>query len=52
MKNFNLKALDYNTPVNGKIIDIIDERVIVDIGHKTEGILNKQYLEKLLLSVQ
>ena len=44
MKNYNLKALDYNTPVKGSIVDIIDERVIIDIGHKTEGILNKREL--------
>lgn len=44
MKDYNLKALDYNTPVKGKIVDIIDQRVIIDIGHKTEGILNKAEL--------
>jgi len=44
MEEYNIKSVDSNTPVEGRIIDIIDDGVIVDIGQKTEGILNKQEL--------
>jgi len=44
IEEYDLKSINYETPVKGKIIDIIDNNVIVDIGHKTEGILNKEEL--------
>ena len=44
MEEYNLKSVDSDTPVEGRIIDIIDDGVIVDIGQKTEGILNKEEL--------
>jgi small subunit ribosomal protein S1 len=44
MKDYSLKSADSETPITGKIIDIIENKVIVDIGQKTEGILNKEEL--------
>jgi small subunit ribosomal protein S1 len=44
IEDYDLKSINYNSPVQGKIIEIIDDNVIVDIGHKTEGILNKREL--------
>lgn len=44
IKDYDLKSINYETPVKGKIIDIIDNNIIVDIGHKTEGILSKEEL--------
>ncbi len=42
MKDYDLKAAASESRITGKIIDIIDDKVIVDIGQKTEGILNKE----------
>ncbi|MGE5340654.1 MAG: S1 RNA-binding domain-containing protein [Candidatus Omnitrophota bacterium] len=42
MKDYDLKSASSFSRITGKIIDIIDNRVIVDIGQKTEGILNKE----------
>jgi len=42
MRDFDMKSIDYSTPVNGTIIEINDNKVIIDIGRKTEGILNRQ----------
>lgn len=44
MKEFNLKVVDSNTPIEGRIIDFINNGVIIDIGQKTEGILNRDEL--------
>lgn len=44
IEDYDLKSINYNSPVQGKIIEIIDDNIIVDIGHKTEGILNKREL--------
>jgi len=44
MKDYDLKAAGASSRITGKIIDIIDNRVIVDIGQKTEGILAKEEL--------
>lgn len=44
MKNYSVKAVDTKTPVEGRIIDFIDDGVIIDIGQKTEGILKKEEL--------
>ncbi|MCK4765923.1 MAG: S1 RNA-binding domain-containing protein [Candidatus Aminicenantes bacterium] len=44
MESYSLKAAETGTHIDGKIIDIIDNKVIVDIGQKTEGILDKAEL--------
>lgn len=44
MKEYDLKSANTETHITGQIIDIIDNKVIVDIGQKTEGILNKEEL--------
>lgn len=44
MKDYDLKSAGSFSRITGKIIDINDNRVIVDIGQKTEGILNKEEL--------
>lgn len=44
IKEYDLKSIGFDTPVEGKIVDIFEDKVIVDIGHKTEGILNKAEL--------
>lgn len=44
MEEYSLKSIKQNTHVEGMIIDIFENNVIVDIGQKTEGILNKQEL--------
>ena len=44
LKEFNLKSVDSNTPVEGHIIDFINDGAIIDIGQKTEGILNRDEL--------
>jgi small subunit ribosomal protein S1 len=40
MKDYDLKATKAASRINGTIIDFIDDKVVVDIGQKTEGILN------------
>lgn len=45
MKKFDLQSVSFDTPVKGIIIDISDQRVILDIGRKTEGILNLEELK-------
>ena len=42
IKEYDLKTIGDNEPVEGIIIDIEEDRVIVDIGHKTEGILDRK----------
>ena len=44
MKEFSLKSVDSESPVEGYIIDFINDGAIIDIGQKTEGILNKSEL--------
>lgn len=44
MKDYDLKPTASEARMRGKIIDITDNKVIVDIGQKTEGILNKEEL--------
>jgi small subunit ribosomal protein S1 len=44
MEEYSLKTADSAARLTGKIIDIIDNKVIIDIGQKTEGILNKEEL--------
>jgi len=44
MNEYSLKEADTESRITGKIIDIIDNKVIVDIGQKTEGILAKEEL--------
>ncbi len=40
MKDYDLKATKAASRIDGKIIDFIDDKVVVDIGQKTEGMLN------------
>jgi small subunit ribosomal protein S1 len=40
MKDYDLKTAKAASRITGKIIDIINDKVVVDIGQKTEGILN------------
>lgn len=40
MKDYDLKAAKAASRIDGKIIDFIDDKVVVDIGQKTEGMLN------------
>jgi len=44
MEEYSLKSIKQTAHVEGTIIDILDNNVIVDIGQKTEGILNKEEL--------
>lgn len=44
MESYSLKTAETGTHIDGKIIDVIDNKVIVDIGQKTEGILDKEEL--------
>jgi len=44
MEEYSLKSIKQSSHVDGIIIDIFDNNVIVDIGQKTEGILNKEEL--------
>jgi len=44
MKDYDLKTAKTTSRIEGKIIDIIGDKVVVDIGQKTEGILNIQEL--------
>ncbi len=45
MKEFDLQSISFDTPVKGIIIDISDRRAILDIGRKTEGILDVEELK-------
>jgi len=45
MKEFELQSVSFDTPVEGIIIDISDRRAVLDIGRKTEGILDVEELE-------
>jgi len=41
LKKYDIKEVSSDSPIEGIIVDILDDKVVVDIGHKTEGILNK-----------
>lgn len=44
VKDYDIKAVGSNAALEGRIVDIIENRVIVDIGQKTEGILDREEL--------
>ncbi len=44
MESYSLKTAHTGSHINGQIVDIIDNKVIIDIGQKTEGILDKEEL--------
>lgn len=44
MEEYSLKETESGSRLTGQIIDITDNKVIIDIGQKTEGILNKDEL--------
>ncbi len=44
VKNYDLKNLASNAAIEGHIVDIVENRVVIDIGQKTEGILDRQEL--------
>lgn len=44
VKEYDLKSVGSNAPLEGRIVDIVENRVIVDIGQKTEGILDREEL--------
>lgn len=44
VKEYDLKAVGSNAPLEGRIVDIVENRVVIDIGQKTEGILDRQEL--------
>ncbi|MCX6553647.1 MAG: S1 RNA-binding domain-containing protein [Candidatus Aminicenantes bacterium] len=41
VKDYDLKNLASNAPIEGRIVDIVENRVVIDIGQKTEGILDR-----------
>ncbi len=45
MKEFEMQSVSFDTPVKGIIIDISDRRAVLDIGRKTEGILDVEELK-------
>ncbi len=44
VKEYDLKAVGSNATLEGRIVDIVENRVVIDIGQKTEGILDRQEL--------
>ncbi len=42
IENYSIKTAETGTHIEGKIIDVINNKIIVDIGQKTEGILDKE----------
>lgn len=44
LEEYDVQSLDTSEPLQGHIIDFIDDRVIVDIGSKTEGMLPREEL--------
>ena len=44
VKQYGLRYLDSNSPIEGRIVDITGNRVVIDIGQKSEGILDKAEL--------
>ncbi len=47
IREFDLKNVRTGEPVQGRIVDVFEDRVIVDIGQKTEGILDKKEITDL-----
>ncbi|MBN1196011.1 MAG: 30S ribosomal protein S1 [Candidatus Aminicenantes bacterium] len=45
IKEYDLKTIEDNEPVEGIIVAVEADRVIIDIGHKTEGILDRKEIE-------
>lgn len=41
VKEYDLRAIDSHAPLEGRIVDIQADRIILDIGQKTEGILSR-----------
>ncbi len=41
VKEYDLKSVGSNAALEGRIVDIVENRVIIDIGQKTEGILDR-----------
>ncbi|MBN2345450.1 MAG: S1 RNA-binding domain-containing protein [Candidatus Aminicenantes bacterium] len=44
VKKYDLKSVGSNAPIEGRIVDIVENRVVIDIGQKTEGILDREEL--------
>ena len=44
VKDYDIKAVGSNAAIEGRIVDIVENRVVIDIGQKTEGILDRQEL--------
>ncbi len=44
VKDYDLKSVGSNAAIEGHIVDIVENRVVIDIGQKTEGILDRQEL--------
>jgi len=44
IENYSLESAGSGSFIDGQIVDIIDDKVIIDIKQKTEGILDKQEL--------
>jgi small subunit ribosomal protein S1 len=44
LNDYGFQSFDTTKPIEGHIVDFIDDRVIIDIGSKTEGILAKSEL--------
>jgi small subunit ribosomal protein S1 len=44
VKEYDLKAVGSNAALEGRIVDIVENRVVIDIGQKTEGILDREEL--------
>ncbi len=44
VKEYDLKSVGSNAALEGRIVDIVENRVVIDIGQKTEGILDREEL--------
>ena len=44
VKEYDLKTVGSNAALEGRIVDIVENRVVIDIGQKTEGILDREEL--------
>ncbi len=42
VKSYGIRELDSHQAVEGRIIDINDQKVVIDIGQKAEGILDRE----------
>jgi small subunit ribosomal protein S1 len=42
VKDYGLRSLDTNSAIEGRIVEINDNKVVIDIGQKAEGILDKE----------